>query len=166
MQELENSHPTQPTSTNGTKKENVKAIPTKASPLKKKEATKTTPKKWKAEVISSEDELVDPKPAPKIEKSTRSTPKKAKPSEPSPAQKEAAAAATPPPPPPPKKTPTKPAPKPAPKSATKSTKKGDVDEIEGDLERKAILESIETVDLPDVDPPSDKKYSLSYLELY
>lgn len=153
MQEIENSHPRQQTSTNGTKKENVKATPTKASPSKKKEVTKTTPTKRKAEVTSSEDELLDSKPAPKIEKSTRSTPKRAKPSEPSPVKKEAT-------PPPPKKTPTKQAPKPAPKSASKPTKKGDVDDTEGDLERKTILESIETIDLPDVAPQSDKKYTL------
>jgi len=147
---------------NDTKKENVKVTPTKAASSKKKKATKTTPTKRKADMISSEDELIDPKPSPKIEKSTRSTPKKAKLSEPSPVKKEAATA--PPAPAPPKKTPTKPAPKPASKSTAKPTKKGDVDDTEGDFERKAILESIETVDLPDVDPPSDKKYNPSHIE--
>ena len=50
--------------------------------------------------------------------------------------------------------------KPAAKPAAKSTKKTEVNVTE-DLERKAILESIETVDLPNTAPAGDTKYSLS-----
>lgn len=150
MQEIENFQHPQTTSTNGTKKENAKSTPTKAAGTTTTTKTKITPTQRKVEAVSSEDEFVDPKPVPKIDKSTRSTPKKAKLSEPSPAKKDVA---------PPKKTPTKTTSKTAPKAAAKSTKKIDTNDSDGDLQRKAILESIETVDLPDAAPASDKKYA-------
>jgi DNA-binding protein HU-beta len=165
IQEIEKSQ-----SANGTKKENVKATPTKAvSAVKegakptttkdaavKKENSKTTPKKRKVDMILSEDEFIDPKSAPQIDKSTRSTPKKSKlPELKSTAEKDVA-------PPPPTKTPTKTTAttKAAPKSAAKSTKKAHSKDEE-DLARKTILESIETVDLPDTAPTGDTKYFLS-----
>jgi hypothetical protein len=154
MQEIENTQPATKTSANGTKKENAKNTPTKA--LKKE----TTAIKQKAEVNSSEDEFVDPKPAPKVDKSLRSTPKKAKPSETiSPAKKVMPITKTPP------KAATKAAPKTTPKPAPRSTKKADVHDTEGDLQRKAILESVETVDLPDTEPAGDTKYTLSMSKL-
>ena len=155
MQEIENTQPATKTSANGTKKENAKNTPTKAV---KKEAT---PRKRKVEVVSSEDEFVDPKPEPKKDKSLRSTPKKAKPSEITSPAKKVVTPVT--------KTPPKPAAKAAPKStpkpAPRSTKKADVDDIEGDLERKAILESIQTVELPDIEPAGDSKYPSSMTKL-
>jgi hypothetical protein len=155
MQEIENPRPATTTSTNGTKKEVAKTTPTKAV---KNEAT---PRKRKVEVVSSEDEFVDPKPAPKTDKPLRSTPKKTKLSETkSPAKK----VVTPVTKTSPKAAP-KAVPKAAPKSAAKSTKKAAVDDTEGDLERKAILESVETVDLPDTEPAGDTKYPSSMTKL-
>ena len=59
IQEIEKSQPAEPTTTNGTKKENTKATPKKAAPTTKKEDIKT-PTKRKSEVVSSEDEFIDP----------------------------------------------------------------------------------------------------------
>jgi hypothetical protein len=143
MAEIETSAPTAKyASTNGAQKEketikttNVKAV---------KVEVKSPPAKRKVEVESSdEDDFVDPKPAPKV---TRTTPKKEKPApkevkaEVAAVKKEALA----------KKTPTKPTPKPP--------KKQDPKIAEEDTERKAILENIETVALPSADLPSDTKY--------
>lgn len=157
MQEIEKTQPTTTTASNGTKKENAINTPTKAV---KKEAT---PTKRKVEAISSEDEFVDPKPAPKTDKSLRSTPKKAKPSETMPPAKNVTPVTKTPPKPAPKAA-AKVTPKSAPKPAPRSTKKAGMDEKE-DLERKAILESIETVDLPDIEPAGDTKYPVSLTKL-
>jgi len=155
MQEIENSQPAKgTTSTNGTKKGNSTSTPTKTATATVKEEQKTTPTKRKAEVVKSEDEA-EFLPAPKT--SSRLTPKKPKPATAT-VKRES---------PPPKKTPTKPAPaaKPAPlKAASKTTpkaaKKEQNEDTEGDLQRKAILESVETVGLPDITPPSgDTKFN-------
>jgi hypothetical protein len=133
--------------------EKGKSTPTKSASVVKKETPKRTPTKLKAEVASSEDEFVDPKSVAKPDKSSRSTPKKAKPSEPTPTVKTEA-----PLPKTPAKASTKTAAKTAPKSAPRA-KKSEVKEPEEDLERKAILQSVETVALPDVEPPAgDTKY--------
>lgn len=152
MQEIEKSQPATTTSTNGTRKENAKNTPTKAV---KKEAT---PKKRKAEVLSSEDEFIDPKSAPKTDKPHHSTTKSFETTSP---VKKVVTPAT-------KKSPravSKVGPKSTAKPAPKSTKKAGLDDAEGDLERKAILESIETVDLPDIEPGGDTKYHLSMTKL-
>jgi hypothetical protein len=125
-------------STNGVKRENVKT--TSSEPATKR-TVKSEPAKRKLEVTSDEeDDFVDPKPAPKT---TRSTPKKAKPEvpqvtkEPTPAKKT------------PIKTPSKP--------VSKATKKPDPKNAEEDPERKAILENIETVALPEAESTGDTK---------
>lgn len=159
MEEIETSQPAKgATSTNGTKKGSAKSTPTKASTTPVKQEPKSTPTKRKAYKVESddEDEFLDPIPAP--EPSTRSTPKKSKPA-PTAVKKES---------PPPKKTPTKSAPtgtkaappKAAPKTTPKPVKKEQNEDSEGDLQRKAILEKVETVDLPDIVPPSgDTKHA-------
>jgi hypothetical protein len=170
MEEIETPVPTK--TSNGVKKEKnetPKTSPVKAAPVKivtpvktaapakttavLKENIKTAPAKRKVQVLSSgdEDDFVDPKPAPKT---TRSTPKKA----PTDTIKNIPAT----------KTPTKAVAKSAPKSSVKTEpktatkpapkpKKAEIKDTE-DPERKAILESIETVALPDTDPATDTKY--------
>jgi len=158
MQEIENSQPAKvTTSTNGTKKGNATPTPTKTATATVKDEPKITPTKRKAAVVKSddEDEFLDPKPAPKT--STRTTPKKPKPAIAT-AKKESPA---------PKKTPPKLAPaaklalpKAPPKTTPKAAKKEQNEDAEGDLQRKAILESVEKVDLPDIAAPSgDTKFN-------
>ena len=153
MQEIEYSQPVKsPASTNGKKKENKGSTPTKKT-TGKTESVKI-PSKRKAEASSDEDEF---KPALKIEKTPKSTPKKPKPStSASTAKKEAA---------PPKPTSPKPAAKATSKTTPKASKKKESTETEEDLERKAILESVETVVLPDAAPSAGGKYVISCLYL-
>jgi replication factor C subunit 1 len=104
---------------------------------------KETPSKRKVVEVDSEDDD-DFIRAPKIAQSSRLTPKKPAPAKPPPIKKE------------PVKTPTKAPAKAAPKAA-KTSKKPD-EEVE-DAARKAILDSIETVGLPDTEPPTDGKFN-------
>lgn len=148
MQEIESSQPTKAPTTNGSHKDKPKSSPTKTVTAAKKDAVKKTSTKRKVDVVSSEDEFLDPKPVPKDLKPVRVTPKKSKSSESTLTAKKDEIAPT-------KKTPTNVAPKPAPKT----TKKSEPDEAEDDLGRKAILDSIETVALPDTEPADETKYT-------
>jgi hypothetical protein len=156
LQEVETPELT--TTSNGVKKENNTAKGTVTAPrAAEADKAKSIPVKRKAAVMdgesSEEDEFLDPKSVPKPDTSKR-TPKKATTSEtPAGVKKET-----------PVKAPTKPAAKAAPKVAAKSipkaTKKTESKIEEEDAERKAILESIETVDLPDTAPSTgDGKYT-------
>lgn len=149
MQEIETSKPVKPTtSTDGTKNKNGKYTPTKPS--------KATPSKRKIEAISSDDDD-DFKPAPKIEKSSKSSPRKPKPSEMAKTVEREAL--------PPNSTPEKPQTKSTSKTMSKSSKKTEAKEPKEDLERKAILESVQTVALPDVAPSAGAKYFISVIFL-
>lgn len=135
MQELESSqHPKSNGAKNGT---TTKPPPKKETPVKKE-----TPSKRKVVEVDSEDDD-DFIPAPKIAQSSISTPKKPAPAKPPPIKKE------------PVKPPTK-APATAAPKAAKTSKKPDEAE---DAARKAILDSIETVGLPDTEPPTDGKFN-------
>jgi hypothetical protein len=135
MQELE----TPQTTSNGTKTNGKSENSKPASPKTvKKEEPKPAPAKRKAKDDSSDDD--DFKPAPRA---TRSTPKKPKLVEASVKKEE------------PIKTPTKAANKSTqrtPKGTSKASSKQDAKEEE-DSQRKAILNSVETVALPDIEPP-------------
>ena len=152
MQEVEITKPT--TTRNGVKKENTMNKAAEVAPPVDKPKTPVKRKALvKDEESSEDDEFLDPKSAPKPDTSRR-TPKKPKTSEPATIKAQ-----------------TKPAVKAAPKTtaqtAPKATKKTESKIEEEDAERKAILESVETVELPDTAPAAgDGKYTLhprSYL---
>jgi hypothetical protein len=150
MQEIEAPVKAEPKPINGTKHENGRSndvVPTAAAIAKIE--PKTTPAKRKVVDDSSDDDFVEPKPAKSVTTS-RQTPTKKEPIASIPSKKE---------PPAPKKTPTKTPPKPTTKPASKTAKKADSIEPEEDLKRKAVLESIEKVELPDIEPSTgeDKK---------
>lgn len=153
MQEIEAPVKAEPKPIDGTKHKNGQSndvVPTAAATTKIE--PKTTPAERKVEDDSSDDDFVDPKPAKSVTTS-RQTPTKKEPIPSIPPKKE---------PPAPKKTPTKAPPKPTTKPASKTAKKADSIEPEEDLKRKAVLESIEKVELPDIEPSTgeDKKYNL------
>ena len=146
MQEVEITKPT--TTRNGVKKENTMNKATEVAPPVDKPKTPVKRKALvKDEESSEDDEFLDPKSAPKPDISRR-TPKKPKASEPATIKAQ-----------------TKPAVKAAPKTTAqttpKATKKTESKIEEEDAERKAILESVETVELPDTAPAvGDGKYTL------
>jgi hypothetical protein len=157
MQEIDFPVKEVPKSTNGANQMNGQpkdAVPAStATNTTSKTEQKTTPAKRKVVDTSSDDDFVEPKPVSKAVKVSKPTSTKKESAEPVAVAKGAPAL---------KKTPTKAA-KPPTKATPKTTKKADSKESEEDLERKAVLESVETVDLPDAEPTTgeDKKYILS-----
>lgn len=149
MQAIEESKAQASTSTNGTQKENPK--PTLSNAAQKSPA-KRTPTKRKVEEISSEDDFVEPVPEVKSKKTNVTPTRSAK----------LSVSAAKPTAPTPKRTPLKPEPKPSarapPKSASKPPKKAKVEEPDEDPARKAILDSVETIEVPDAAPAGDTKY--------
>ena len=142
------------TNTNGTKVNGKEPMAAKTASPKtvKKEDRKPAPapaKRKADEVSSGEDEFMEPKPVRKTDRSSRSTPKKAKVAE---TVKEEPLA----------KSPAKPPVKTAPRTP-KAVKKQEANEEEEDTERKAILENVETVALPDVEPSKGESKYLSLL---
>lgn len=161
MKEIENSQGRFGEKANGNKQGNTKSTPTKTTASLKKENDKGAPTKRKLETISSDDdEFIELKPAATGKKST---PKKPKLSESTAAvMKEPDVNKTPTKASAPSKTPSKPMPRVFPKSAARGKKEEDAEE---DIERKAILKNVETVDLPDVLPASgEMKYSILLLQ--
>jgi len=151
MQEIESSQPApNPNGARNGIPTRSTAVDKKETPVKKKPVAKTTtPAKRKGiEVESSDDEFLDPKPARQVDKSSRPTPKKGKAVETLPKKE-------------PAKTPTKTSTKsPAKSTTTKQSKKVvDKEDTDGDAERKAILDSVETVKLPDPAPSTDGKFN-------
>jgi len=149
IQEIESSQPApKPNGPKNGTSTKFTAVIKKESPVKKTAKTTTPTKRKGIEAESSDDEFLDLKPAPQMDKPSRPTPKKAKPMENLP-KKESA------------KTPTKASTKSVAKSTTtkQSQKVMDKEDTEGDAERKAILDSIETVKLPDPAPATDAKFN-------
>jgi len=140
MQEID-AAPAEPAATKGSKANGKAKAEKQASPkaVKKDEAKSASAKRKAMEDDEEDDDLI---PVPL--RTTRSTPKKRKIAEPPTKKQE------------PVKTPTKS----APKATAKATKKPDAKTEEDDPERKAILQSVETVALPDVEPPTgDTKFN-------
>jgi len=141
MQEIEVPLPSKTAATNGSKSTGKAESAKTESPKQVKKEIKPSVKRKAEEEVSEDEEFL---PAPKT---TRSTPKKAKAAE-QPGKGEEPA----------NKTPAKPASKPS-QRTPKAAKKQDTKDVEDDAERKAILNSVETVALPDVEPPKgDTKY--------